>query len=571
MKTRKAGLKQLRDKPEVSVLVIGGGINGVGVFRDLALQGVDVLLVDKGDFCSGVSMASSHMLHGGIRYLENGEFRLVREALHERNRLLINAPHLAKPLPTTIPIFKTFSGLFNAPMKFLGLLNKPAERGALVIKIGLLLYDLFVWGDSPMPKHSFISRNKALRKWPAINPDIQFAATYFDGAMSSPERLCVEIACDAEKEGSHANALNYMSAIGTQDNQVQLRDELTGDQYLITPTVIVNAAGPWIDLANHVLGEETRWIGGTKGSHVVLEHAELRNAIGDSEFFFEYVDSRIVLIFPFHDKVIIGTTDIRMDDLDNVICSDEEIDYILNMVPQVFPDIKVSRDHIIFHFSGVRPLPPSNANQTGQISRDHSIKMIEPDDAHPYPILSLVGGKWTTYRAFAEKATDEVLTRLNLTRRSSTAEIPIGGGHDYPRTEQHQNDWIKQCAVDFSISIPYAQIKFERYGTRARDILAFSDQKDNPALISNPTYSRQEIAYIIENEKVAHLDDLLLRRSLIAWMGVSSNDLLNEIADIAAEILAWNSEQRQNEIDRTKKRLIGLHGCKTLTSVENIV
>src|SRR5512138_2777455 len=124
----------LKLKPEVSVLIIGGGINGIGTFRDLALNGVDVLLVEKGDFCSGESAASSHMAHGGIRYVENGEFRLVREAVRERNRLLQNAPHVVKPLPTSIPIFKTFSGLLNAPLKFFGKLYTPSERGAVVIK-----------------------------------------------------------------------------------------------------------------------------------------------------------------------------------------------------------------------------------------------------------------------------------------------------------------------------------------------------------------------------------------------------------------------------------------------------
>src|SRR5512147_1879081 len=138
---RQDTLSHLKHNTEVSVLVVGGGINGIGVFRDLALNGVDVLLVERGDFCSGASAASSHMAHGGIRYLENGEFRLVREAVQERNLLLQNAPHLVKPLPTTIPIFKRFSGLLNAPLKFMGLLNKPSERGSIVIKLGLMLYD----------------------------------------------------------------------------------------------------------------------------------------------------------------------------------------------------------------------------------------------------------------------------------------------------------------------------------------------------------------------------------------------------------------------------------------------
>ena len=140
---RQPTLTSLKKNPTVSVLIIGGGINGIGTFRDLALQGVDVLLVDRGDFCSGASSASSHMAHGGIRYLENGEFGLVREAVVERNRMIANAPHLVRPLPTVIPIFKTFCGLLNAPLKFLRLLDKPSERGALVIKLGLMLYDAY--------------------------------------------------------------------------------------------------------------------------------------------------------------------------------------------------------------------------------------------------------------------------------------------------------------------------------------------------------------------------------------------------------------------------------------------
>src|SRR5215211_9520648 len=146
-------LTALKNKPELSVLIVGGGINGIGTFRDLALNGVDVLLVERSDFCSGASSASSHMAHGGIRYLENGEFRLVREAVQERNRLLQNAPHVVKPLPTTIPIFKRFSGMLNAPLKFLRLLDKPSERGSLVIKLGLILYDAYTGRQRTLPRH----------------------------------------------------------------------------------------------------------------------------------------------------------------------------------------------------------------------------------------------------------------------------------------------------------------------------------------------------------------------------------------------------------------------------------
>lgn len=157
-------LAALRDHPDVSVLIVGGGINGIGTFRDLALNGVDVLLVDRSDFCSGASAASSHMAHGGIRYLENGEFRLVREAVQERNRLIRNAPHLVRPLPTTIPIFRTFSGLLNAPLKFLGLLDRPSERGSVVIKVGLMLYDAYTGQQRVVPRHHLAGRKESLAR-----------------------------------------------------------------------------------------------------------------------------------------------------------------------------------------------------------------------------------------------------------------------------------------------------------------------------------------------------------------------------------------------------------------------
>ena len=150
------------------VLIIGAGINGGGVFRDLALNGAEVLLSDQGDFCSGASSASSHMAHGGIRYLENGEFRLVQEAVQERNRMIENAPHIVKPLPTVVPIFKFFSGILNAPLKFMNWLDRPAERGALVIKIGLIIYDMFTKGQRTVPPHIFEGRSKSLEKISSI-------------------------------------------------------------------------------------------------------------------------------------------------------------------------------------------------------------------------------------------------------------------------------------------------------------------------------------------------------------------------------------------------------------------
>ncbi|KXK14416.1 MAG: FAD dependent oxidoreductase [Chloroflexi bacterium OLB14] len=179
-------LSHLKQNPKVSVLIVGAGINGIGTFRDLALNGVDVLLIDRADFCSGASSASSHMAHGGIRYLENGEFRLVREAVAERNRLLQNAAHIVKPLPTTIPIFKTFSGIFNAPLKFFGKLDKPSERGSIIIKLGLMMYDAYTGKHRTVPKHKFLSRKVSLKNWNQLNADITNTAVYYDGLITNP-------------------------------------------------------------------------------------------------------------------------------------------------------------------------------------------------------------------------------------------------------------------------------------------------------------------------------------------------------------------------------------------------
>ena len=178
---------ELTSRPSADVLVLGGGINGIATFRELALQGVDVALVERGDYVSGASSASSHMVHGGVRYLENGEFRLVNEAVHERNRLLKNAPHYVRPLETTIPIFKTFSGILAAPLRFLTHKQRSTvERGALLIKIGLIIYDSFSRDGGSLPRHRFLGRKKSLAAMPELNPTLKYTSS------ASLSGLCIE-------------------------------------------------------------------------------------------------------------------------------------------------------------------------------------------------------------------------------------------------------------------------------------------------------------------------------------------------------------------------------------------
>ena len=305
---RNESLDHIKNHPEVSVLIIGGGVNGIGAFRDLALQGVDALLVDRGDFCSGTSAGSSHMLHGGIRYLENGEFRLVNEALHERDRMLRNAPHYAKPLLTTIPIFRWFSGLLNAPLKFFNLLDRPGERGALVVKIGLTLYDWLLRGQA---RHAE-ARISTARGGAAPVPATESPRSSAPPAITTPgcpipsasaSRCCWML----KRAIADCRAINYLSAVAGDAHSVTLRDELSGESFIVRPKVVVNAAGPWIDFVNRRMGrDDRRFISGTKGSHLVLDHPDLLAATCESEIFFENDDGRIVLILPY-----LGTRDDR--------------------------------------------------------------------------------------------------------------------------------------------------------------------------------------------------------------------------------------------------------------------
>ncbi len=555
--SRAKTLQSLRENPHVSVLVIGGGINGIGSFRDLALQGIDCLLVERGDFGSGASAASSHMLHGGLRYLENAEFRLVNEALRERDLMLRNAPQHAKALRTTIPIFRWFSGALNAPLRFLGLRDRPGERGALVIKLGLWLYDSFIRGQRALPRHDFQLRRAALAALPQLHPQIICAASYYDAWMPHPERICLDLLRDAEAANSRCRALNYVSAAGGDERSVNLRDELTGESLPVQPSVVINAAGPWIDIVNQRLGNQQRFIGGTKGSHLVLDNPTLLAATGGGEIFFENADGRIVLILPYFERVLIGTTDIRIDHPDGARVSESEIDYLLGMVSRVFPQIQLEREQIAFQFAGVRPLPYREGGATGQISRDHSIRSLPPAREGGYAIHSLIGGKWTTFRAFAEQAADLALKDLGQPRRKDTRHEPIGGGRDYP---PDPDAWLRETARRAGIPAERMTALFARYGTAAEAVAEHIAAGDDCPLRCCPAYSRREIDYLTRCEKVARLDDLLLRRTLIAMLGYADRAALYEVADVAAAALGWSSARAADEIQRALDILREKHG-----------
>jgi glycerol-3-phosphate dehydrogenase len=548
-------LTALRGRPDVAVLVIGGGINGISVFRELALQGVDVVLTEKGDYCSGASAALSRMVHGGLRYLENGEFKLVREALVERDRLLKNAPHYVAPLPTTVPIFDIFSGIANGAVRFLGLTRRPSRRGAFVIKAGLTLYDRFTGGRRLMPAHRFRGRAETLKTWPAINPAIRSSATYYDAWVSRPERLGLEMLLDTFAAAPSARALNY-AAVASDGSSLSLTDTLTGERLAIRPQLVINATGGWIDLTNKAIGAPApRMMGGTKGSHLIVDNGALYEALDGHMVYYENEDGRICILFPYLGKVLVGSTDIRVDDPDAVRCEDDERRYILQSLAFVFPSIQIADNEIVFQFSGVRPLPASKDSFTGRIPRDHFCEFVEATDLLP-PTLCMIGGKWTTFRSFGALAADMALERLGPTRKIGTEDLAIGGGRAFPKNPAQ---WIAGLAQSHGLSRDHAERLFERYGTSAETVAA--DIARAPiVMLPEADYSAAEIARIIEREQVECLADLFLRRTTIAITGGLTPDLIDAVLTILAAQKGWDAEQSAAERAAFLGLLASQHG-----------
>jgi len=531
----------------VPVLILGGGINGAGLLRELALQGVDCLLVDKSDFVAGASSKSSRMIHGGLRYLERREFHLVRESLFERNRLLDNAPHVVTPLKTTIPLTSRLGGLLRSALIFLGLPVRPGERGVVPVKVGLWFYDFITRKDRHTPTHRLTRCGEALRAMPGLRTDIVATATYWDAWISQAERLCVEIIQDARAAHAGCEALNYVRPTGLEDGAVALEDRVTGETIRLRPRVLVNATGAWVDLTNAALGTETRFLGGTKGSHLVIDCEPLRASLDGQMVYYQHRDGRVCIVFPFADKVIMGSTDLRVDDPDEAHCDADEIAYMFETLRGVFPHVGLSRKDIVHVFCGVRPLPRAEGQVLANVSRGHSLRTIEPEGDRPFPIVCLIGGKWTTFRRFAEETADDVLARLGRTRQHSTEHLPIGGGRDFPVGEARRADWIARVAGHSGVSPERVAVLLSRYGTVAEDFAA-AEADDERRLETLGDYTLAEIARIAATEDVEHLADLICRRSTIALLGQATEPVLRELASVIGAALGWKNATMEREV-----------------------
>lgn len=554
----------LARRPNPDVLVIGGGINGISVFRELALQGVDVLLVERSDYCSGASAALSRMVHGGLRYLENGEFKLVKESLEERDRLLANAPHYVSPLMTTVPVFDVFSGVANGAVRFLGLGRRPSRRGAVVIKLGLSIYDFLTRRRAAMPEHSFRGKRRTVGLWPALNPDLIASATYYDAQVSHPERLGIELLKDGLEAGEHARALNY-AEVRREGDGLTLHDGIAGRSVAIEPRIVVNATGGWVDLTNREIlpriAAPAPLMGGTKGSHLMIDSPALLEALGGHMLYYENEDGRICILFPYLGKVLVGSTDIRVDDPGTVRCEADERDYILQSLAFVLPDIRIGPEEIVFQFAGVRPLPASEDSFTGRIPRDHFCTFVEPEGSPP--ILCMIGGKWTTFRSFGELASSMVLERLGRRASVSTAERPIGGGRDYPAVAR---GWKKKLASRTGLPLSRIDALFSTYGTDASALAEFiAAGPDEP--LADSGHSVREFIHLIRGEAVEHLDDLLLRRSTLAVSGTLSLGTVEAALEILAAERGWDGPAKLAERRRFLTLIAERHGVTEATLI----
>ena len=392
------------------VIIIGAGINGAGIARDAAMRGLKVLLLDKGNIAGGTSSASTRLIHGGLRYLEHFEFRLVCESLREREILLRIAPHLVRPLAIAIPIYKH------------------SKRGRATIRAGMIAYDLLSRGKS-LPRHRMLSRSETLEESPGLNSEgLLGSALYFDAQVEFPERLVCENVRSAKACGAEVITNAPVTKLLAENGSVTgVEFSVSGESRSAYAGVVINAAGPWVDrVLTRAPVQSPRLIGGTKGSHIVV--APFPGASRYAIYLEARSDGRPVFIIPWNGKYLIGTTDVRVEgDPDQVRTESWEIDYLLSETNLAFPSARLTRDQILFTYVGVRPLAWTSDEDEQSITRRHFIR------EHPEikNLLSIVGGKLTTYRSLAEECVDLAFRKLKRpSPPCTTADKLLPGFHD---------------------------------------------------------------------------------------------------------------------------------------------
>ncbi len=517
------------------LIVIGGGINGAGVARDAALRGLKTILLEKDDFASGTTSWSTRLIHGGLRYLEYFEFNLVRESLYERELLLRSAPHLVRPIQMTIPIYRS------------------GARSYWEIQAGMILYDLLSF-DKSLLSHRMLPQQKFRQLFRSVHPEgLTGAAQYYDGQAEYAERLCLENVLSAQMAG--ATALNYVKVVGLNregDRITSLTcvDQLTGERLEVhgsAASVVINTTGPWVDQLCQ-MGQEgdrpspigtERKIGGTKGSHIIVK--PFLGAPDTAMYVEAKTDGRPFFIVPWLDRYLIGTTDLRYSgDLNRIKADDAEVDYLITETNRVLPAARLTRDDVTFTYSGVRPLPYAEGKKPSSITRNHVLYDHAPEGVSN--LISLIGGKLTTFRRVGEEMVDAAYRKLGQpVPPCPTRKQPFPGAilpHD-PRIEEAIARYRDQ------VSIPSIAHLFTLHGARASEVLALVDHHPDlaePILAGLPDIKAQ-VVYAVRVEMSHTLVDICRRRTTLAMQANYGLDALADIVEILVTHCGWTPAQ----------------------------
>ena len=474
---------------DYDILVVGGGINGAGIARDAAGRGYSVCLAEMNDLASGTSSWSSKLIHGGLRYLEHYEFRLVRQALGEREVLLRAAPHVIRPMRFVLPLRK---GL----------------RSGFLLRMGLFLYDN-LGARKLLPG----TRDLDLRQDPAGEPlrDEYTKGYEYSDCHTSDTRLVVLNAMDARARGADVAVRTQVTEARREGGgwHVTMEDLQTGRTSQARARLLVNAGGPWVDriLQNVTRRNDARNVRLVQGSHIITrklyEH--------DRAYIVQTDDGRIIFFIPYEDEfTLIGTTDHDFEgDPGEARITDEEVDYLIE-VSNRYLKRPIERDDIVWTYSGVRPLYDDGASAAKDATRDYVLE-LEGDDA---PILNIFGGKLTTYRKLSEAAMRKVEDALGAKGDAWTAEASLPGG-DFP-AETFDVE-LARFATDYPfLTRRTARRLFTAYGTRARTILDGARRTEDLGEHYGADLYEREVAYLIEHEFATTAEDIVWRRSKLA-------------------------------------------------------
>lgn len=555
------------DRLTSNVLILGAGVHGAAIARELVRRGVGVQVVDKFDVAYGATSKSSRLIHGGLRYLEYGDFHLVRESLQARERQLQLAPQFVQPLRLFIPTSKRGSGLLRASVGFLGgnrtawgrrWTQRRAARGFWPVRMGLMVYDLF---SGSLPKSSSVPVGAP--GTPRVNPErYRWLCAYSDAQMLYPERLVVELLADAQeaaaKRGVSFQITTYASA-EHRDGQWRLHDSLAGaTQTLPAPACVVNATGAWGDATLEQLRiESPRLFGGTKGTHFLTWNEELIAALGGQAVYAEADDGRLVFILPFGDGVLVGTTDETFAaSPETAAATEEELDYLLGLVNDVM-DCRLTRGDITAHYSGIRPLPSAAAGDNAAVSREHHLVEHRVADC---PILTLVGGKLTTWEDVAHEVSNRVLNTLGVSRtRQLTPLVDDAKEPDFPKEDAQRIALWQSWSVIFDAPLPLIADLWPLYGLRTADVLAACEGHREPP-IHGTALTPSVVRWIIEQEWVRTLSDLVERRLMLALGRHLAKRTLSELTDCLIAAGRLDPAHAAEQITSTMQRLTTYYG-----------